>query len=277
MISQCRLTQGLFGGCILFAALVATASASAADAAIGSVAEPDQNRSQWRLAQHIEVAPRIEIPHFDVPHIEVAPTLEPMPRLDTPTLSPQPPLQSLSPSQTAPLTVPNPGLSVPRGSGGPPPGPPGRSTVHVVPACTVTSAGDDPSSSNCTYRYIYYGDLYRDLYSCSSGACYARKFLELERSPIVVVYPAEPAALAQAQSVLHAEMAQGIRAMGASLRQQVYNGTAGLPSISQISGLVQSALDAVDAIDLPVDESDDQRLRRLGLTPAMLGLANRAR
>jgi hypothetical protein len=139
----------------------------------------------------------------------------------------------------------------------------------------VYSTGGIPSG-NCTYRYIDYSTLYQDFYSCSSASCYARKFLELDRAPIVVVYPSAPAALAQAQAQLHAEMTSGIRTMGAALGQRASNGAAGLPSISQINSLVKSAIDAIDAIDQPVNESRDERLRRLGLTPAIRSLATKA-
>jgi hypothetical protein len=71
-------------------------------------------------------------------------------------------------------------------------------------------------------------------------------------------------------------MISGIRAMGAGLEQRASDGDAGLPSISQIDSAVKSAIDAVDAIDQPVNESPDERLRRLGLTPDLRSLATRA-
>jgi len=46
----------------------------------------------------------------------------------------------------------------------------------------------------------------------------------------------------------------------------------GLPDMEAIHKQVQQAVDAVDKIDQPVDETQEQRLKRLGLTPEQAGL-----
>ena len=94
---------------------------------------------------------------------------------------------------------------------------------------------------------------------------------------MIVVYPQAPAARAEAQAVLREKMVAGAIAMGQHLKDRVNSGAAGLPSVSQINSLVDRAIAEVDNIDQPVGESTDQRLRRLGLGPAVGSLARQVR
>lgn len=255
---------------IVLTAATAVAGASLADPVSSNAGRPDDSGSLLRMAQmHFEVAPPMPAPVMPAP---ILPPIATTPMLPAPTLPTPLPAPQIAPSLPAPsYNIP----AAPGGGGGGPPPAAGIQSFHVVPACVITTAGGSPSG-NCHYRYIGVDDLYQDLSSCSTGACFAQKFLDIDQAPLVVVYPAAPQALVAAQAQLHAEMAAGIRAMGAGLEQQVSNGTTGLPSLSEIDDLVDDALSEVDAIDQPVNESSDQRLRRLGLTPSIRSLANQA-
>jgi hypothetical protein len=254
MIAHRRLSKKwLLGICSVLAALNAPTGASLADSIFWNVDKTNRAQPRQFLAQHIEIAPS-------------------MPRTSIPT--PPPRLTPATPTQPFTSPVPPPNMGVPNSPGGSSPEL-GMRSVQVVPACMVTSGSDIPSA-NCTYRFISIDDLFNDFYSCLSAACYAKRFLDLDRAPIIVIYPSAPAARAEAREQLRAVMISGIRAMGAGLEQRASDGDAGLPSISQIDSAVKSAIDAVDAIDQPVNESPDERLRRLGLTPDLRSLATRA-
>jgi hypothetical protein len=154
----------------------------------------------------------------------------------------------------------------------PPPTPNMTPAIRVLPPCQVTTAGGVPSA-DCNSRFINHDDLYRDIYSCRTGSCYAQKFRAIDRAPMIVVYPQAPAARAQAQAVLRAEMVAGVKAMSATLRDRVNDGVAGLPSLSEIDSLTNRAIEDIERIDQPINETQDERLRRLGLGPAVKTLA----
>lgn len=139
--------------------------------------------------------------------------------------------------------------------------------------CEVTTAAGVPPQDGCSRRYISSTNLYNDLYACYTGKCYAAKFLQLARTPVVVVYPRAAAARAEAVAKVKREVRAGVLTMRRDLAAAVGNGAPGLPSLQDIEGMAAAAAAAVDAIDQPVDESQDARLRRLGLTPDMLSLS----
>jgi hypothetical protein len=134
----------------------------------------------------------------------------------------------------------------------------------------VASTSD---STSCGRRYIDYQRLYKDIYACNSGDCYARKVLQIDRVPLIVVFPQVPAARAEAISALRAEMAYGIDRMADHLKERARSGAPGLPNLSGVEDLQRRAKAKLDRIAQPLNESDDERLRRLGLTPEMVELA----
>jgi hypothetical protein len=68
---------------------------------------------------------------------------------------------------------------------------------------------------------------------------------------MVVVYPEAIPERAAAQAQLHAEMVEGVKAMGAQLRDRVNSGgsdDADLPSLSEIDSLMEKAIAEVNSI-----------------------------
>ena len=175
-----------------------------------------------------------------------------------------------------PMATPMP-TAAPAPTLAPPPPPPSGPTpvVRALPPCNVTLVSASLSGT-CT-RYITSAALYRDIYSCRSGSCYAQKFREMSQAPMVVVYPEAAVARAEARTQLHAELVAGIRAMGATAKAGIASGQTKLPSVSRVDSLVQSAISEVDNIDQPIDESPAQRQRRLGLGPSIRTLADSLR
>jgi hypothetical protein len=125
--------------------------------------------------------------------------------------------------------------------------------------------------AHCTLRFIAFDALYRDIYSCSTGPCYARKFLAIDRAPIVVVFPQFESL--RAQAVLHDEMVTGVEVMGATLRNSMSRGAAGLPSFSELETLTDRAITDVGFLDPLGGQSDDERRCRLGVGPNTKALA----
>lgn len=155
--------------------------------------------------------------------------------------------------------------------GGSPPPPIAQPRRLVPPACVVAST-DSWAASGCSARYIGYTDLKNRLRACGDhdARCFASRILELARQPIVVVYPQPAAALS---NFIEKELSYAVAIMGNHLRDRVYNGVSNLPSISAINSMVDRAKQAANAINLPLDETPEQQLRRLGLTPDMVNLA----
>lgn len=130
---------------------------------------------------------------------------------------------------------------------------------------------------DCSTRFINHHALYDDFRVCSTGQCFASRFLDIAKAPVVVVYPQATEARAVAQAQLRTEMVAGVRAMGSVLRERAGSGNPGLPSLSGIDDLVGRAIDEVGRINQPVDESMNERLRRLGLGSAARHLAQTVR
>jgi len=146
-------------------------------------------------------------------------------------------------------------------------------------ACILDSATDSYGSS-CSRRYIRSDVLYKDLYECNSGPCYARKIeslLSQSAPPLVIVYPQAEAARAEARAGLRGELSYAIGKMGEYVGDQKSNGVSGLPSVSEIRGLMESARRRLDAIDVRDNESDEDVLRRLGLNDNLEGLVRLVR
>jgi hypothetical protein len=180
-----------------------------------------------------------------VPKIPTIPQLPPPPP-PTPTLpKPLPKAPVLTPVPPPPLgTTPTP--------------------VPVVP-CDVTSL-DALGSSNCARRYITSTALRRDLQTCrGNGSCYARKLLRLHRSPtpVVVQYPQAYAELAAARVEIKAELAVAARTIASAVGTKIANGEPNLPSLQGLSNMVDAAMSAIDAIEVPLESGVDESMRRL--------------
>jgi hypothetical protein len=176
-----------------------------------------------------------------------------------------------TPVAPGPVLTPGPVITAPPVTVAPPPPPPPaiRARPSVPPACIVASLSTGPYAS-CTTRYIEYRDFYRELRACESAHCFSRVFLALERTPTVVVYPDDHWT---ARAAIETEVRFAANAMGEHLKQRVYSGAAGLPSVAQINGLVSDAISRIDAINQPVTDSLDERLKRLGLSSSLRALA----
>lgn len=237
---------------------VAFTGIALAGSAVGQPTDVDRAPSPLLLAQ-IRPAPLPVPPPLPLP----LPLPTPLP---TPTPLPSPtPLPPPTPLPTPPISpVPHP----------PPPvlSPPARALLP----CQVTTADGAPTG-NCDTRLITSQDLYRDFHSCHTGKCYATKFLQLERLPMVVIYPAAIEERQLARAELRAEMAQGVQAMGTYLTDRAKDGGSDLPSIEGIHRLVQQAIDDIDNIDQPIGETRDERRRRLGLGSSLSSLAKTVR
>ena len=155
------------------------------------------------------------------------------------------------------------------------PAPVATPPVRALPPCQVTTAGG-LTSGDCPARYINFRLSYDDIAGCNTGRCFARQFLDIDKAPMIVVYPQAPLRV-QKRRQCCGKMVAGAIAMGQHLKDRVNSGAAGLPSVSQINSLVDRAIAEVDNIDQPVGESTDQRLRRLGLGPAVGSLARQVR
>lgn len=172
----------------------------------------------------------------------------------------------------SPPSYPTPIVTVP-GPGGPPPGggPPIYSPPPMPPVCVIQSTSD--YASGCSTAYIHFQTLYDELHSCSTGPCYARVLSGLERLPVVVIYPAAQAV--QAQAALAAEVRAGVEAMGETLRGRLAADDPGLRTdAARIDQVVADALAEADAIQQPIDETDEQRRQRLGLKRATRALVH---
>lgn len=149
----------------------------------------------------------------------------------------------------------------------PPPAPPvtpGRIAMPIAP-CRVTSA-DSLGSTDCERRYITSAALRRDLAACrGDGPCYARKLLRIDRSPtpVVVQYPQAPAALAVARAEVRAELVAAARAMAVTVERRIAGGEPNLPSVQGLNRLVESAISAVDRIEVPLESGVEDSMRRL--------------
>lgn len=217
-------------------------------------------QSQGPLAQ-VRGVPTPTVPPWRPPPVTVTPiTITPI-TIPPITISP-----TVFPTSVPVYTIPVP----------PPPTTVPGVQIPVMPSCQVTTVGGWPSG-DCRWRYISFDALYRDIYSCQTGRCYATKFLQIDQAPIVVVYPQAPVERAQARAAFHEDMAYGVKAMGTYLKGRVNEGAAGLPSISDITNLTNRASEEIDSIDQPISESPDQQRRRLGLGSAMRTLARYAR
>ena len=218
------------------------------------------------------LAQRFTVPHGSSigPSIgPIGPSLPPGPSLTPgPSLSPSLPEPALTPLTPSPSLSPPP----PSISGSPPPPPVAQPRTRVPPYCVVSSA-DNWAPSGCSSRYISFNDLWRGLRACgdNDARCFASKLLAMAKEPVVVVYSRAEAAVQS--DYLHREVAYAIAVMGDHLKTRVYNGAGNLPSISGIDDLVNRAKQQVNSIDVPLNETQDEQLKRLGLTPAMISLA----
>lgn len=238
--------------CVALGLSVAFTGIALAGSTVGQSTDADRDPSPLLLTQ-IRPAPLPIPPPLPLP----LPLPTPLP---TPT-----PLPSPTPLLTPPISpVPHP----------PPPvlSPPTRALLH----CQVTTADGAPTDP-CTERSITSQDLYRDFHSCNTGKCYATKFLQLERLPMVVIYPAAIEERQLARAELRTEMAQGVQAMGTYLTDRARDGGSDLPSIEGTHKLVQQAIDDIDNIDQPIGETRDERRRRLGLGSSLSSLAKTVR
>jgi hypothetical protein len=265
MLHRNRAWRTLAGVCIALAdcaalALGASRDTGAKDDAMAAIG-PRFDVAQFRSAPpiHTPTLPPITLP-TPLPHITPPNPLpsirspDPLPSITTPT--PLPPITSPAPPYTA---------------SPPPPPPPIMPRILVPPACVVANT-DDWLGSRCSNRYIYYSDLVRELAACGDydARCFADRIIELAEQPIIVVYP-QPAA--ELRAYIQNELSYAIGVMGDHLKDRVLGGAPNLPSISAINNMVDRATRAVDAVNLPVDETQEEQLRRLGLTPDMVGLA----
>lgn len=163
---------------------------------------------------------------------------------------------------------------------GGPPAPPIRQTVPS-PQCVVTTV-DQKMPGNCESRYINFDDLYGDLNQCLTSECYARKILAIQQQPVIIVY--QPGQVAAESNSLHAQISQAVQTMGDSLRD-VKNNSAGLisgsgsddfPDLATLNSDIDQAVQEEQNIDQPINESADQRMRRLGIGPYMIQIAQLA-
>jgi hypothetical protein len=181
-----------------------------------------------------------------------------IPKIPTVPYLPPPP-----PPRPTPLPTPLPTVPVVRPV--PPPPPVAAPTVVPVVPCDVTSL-DALGNSTCGRRYITSTALRRDLQTCrGNGYCYARKLLRLHRSPtpVVVQYPQAYAELAAARVEIKAELAIAARTIASAVETKIANGEPNLPSLQGLGNLVDAAMSAIDAIEVPLESGVDESMRRL--------------
>jgi len=264
-------------GCFILGAVACIASASAGE------------RNDILLAQiHVAppppvIAPMPVIPEVRVPDIRTPDLRTPdlrTPDLRTPDLR-TPDLRTpdlRTPDLRAPELARIPAPVYPRGGGGNPP--PVTSIPYRVPPACVLDSSNDSYGSGCSKRYIKSDVLYRDLYACQTAGCYANKLnslLSYSAPPIVIIYPQAQAARVEARALIKTELDYAIGKMGEYLGDRKNNGVAGLPSISGIRDLMQSAKARLDAIDQPENESEGEALRRLGFNTPLKDIVNLVR
>jgi hypothetical protein len=88
---------------------------------------------------------------------------------------------------------------------------------------------------------------------------------------MVVVAPKAQAVAALAQ--LKAEMHAGVSAMASEARQHI--SSSNYQALAEIDQMASDAHREIEAIDQTLDETEEQRLNRLGLGPNTLALARR--
>ena len=233
-------------------------------AAAGPALAPEQVPSTRLLLAQMRGTPITPTPIGPTPihPIPINPIpINPTPISPTP-ISPTP--ISPTPIITNPITPPGPGGGTP------------YYQIRFLPGCVVAST-NRYAPNDCSTRFINYQTLRDEFRLCTNGRCFAGKFLDIAKAPMIVVYPQAQPARAAAQAEVRAVMAEGVRAMGSTLRQRVNNGASGLPSLAGIDDLIHRASEEIDRIDQPTNESMEERLRRLGLGPATRSMATKVR
>lgn len=132
--------------------------------------------------------------------------------------------------------------------------------------CVITATEED--TTTCEKRYIRSSDM-EQWFSGYGGNVYAKEFLNLNRTPVVVIFPKNDTA-AERQK-FEATMKSAVVAMGEWER----NGNTGQFESDDVRDLVQNAIAEADQIDQPTDETTEEELRRLNLPPSVLALAHR--
>lgn len=185
------------------------------------------------------------------------------------------------PSSGAPIVAPPPG----------PPPPPNPPKLNIPEHCKIHRVADSLSDYCNGERYINSQDLYADIGLCSTGPCFAEKFLDLAKWDTGVVFEG-PSIQAQ-KDQLRQEMIDAVRTMGDYLKQQNRTGpdhsessaehgeseeprvgkaTNDLPSIEGISELVDEAIKEVDEI---IDSGEDLTIQSVTQESEITRLARR--